>query len=141
MEVSTWFILVFVLMWVAGPLTQLLFLIAPKLHYKLGLMEAEFKWYLLEEKALAIADMSYLASGAAFVSLAARQRHGCAVRTVYLRRLCVLRSDLYTKNRFGHPAQMSPVSKEQLGVYLSYACLYLLFGLYGLFYLWGLTQS
>ena len=75
MEVSVWFIVVFALLWAAGPLTQVLFLVAPKLHHRLGLTEAnafkpEFKWFLLDEKALAIADMTYLVAGIAFVWLA-----------------------------------------------------------------------
>ena len=57
MEVSVWFIVVFVIMWAIGPATQVLQLIAPKLHFKLGLMEKaafepEFKWFLLEQRGL-----------------------------------------------------------------------------------------
>ena len=68
MQISLWFIILFSFMLIIGPITQLLQLIAPKLHMKLGLQEAkafepEFKWFLLEEKAVAIADMSFLITG------------------------------------------------------------------------------
>ena len=36
MEVSVWFIVVLVIMWAIGPATQVLQLMAPKLHFKLG---------------------------------------------------------------------------------------------------------
>jgi len=39
MEVSVWFLAVFITMWALGPATQVLQLLAPKLHMKLGLME------------------------------------------------------------------------------------------------------
>ena len=147
MAVSTWFIVVFVLMWMVGPLTQALFLIAPKLHYRLGLTEAdalkpEFRWYLLEEKAIAIADMTFLVSGAAFFSLALLGNdtallfglYSCACY-VYFAATYIPRTILLTKHN------LSPVSRKQLGAYLLYACSYLLFGLYGLFYLWELAHS
>ena len=74
MEVNVWFLVVFVLTWIAGPVTQLLFLIAPKFHHKLGMTEdgalkPEFRWFLLDEKAIAIADMTYFVSGVAFIWL------------------------------------------------------------------------
>ena len=40
MDVSIWFIVVFVIMWIFEPATQVLQLVAPKLHKRLGLMEA-----------------------------------------------------------------------------------------------------
>ena len=40
MDVSVWFVVIFVVMWILGPLTQVLQLVAPKLHVRLGLMEA-----------------------------------------------------------------------------------------------------
>ena len=133
-------------MWTAGPLTQVLHLMAPELHYRLGLMEAdaykpEFKWYLLEEKAIAIADMTYLASGAAFILLALLGNdtavifglYSCACY-VYFAATYIPRTALLTKHN------LSPVSRKQLGGYIAYASLYLLFGLYGLFYLWGLAE-
>ena len=75
MGISIWFLGVFVLIWIAGPVTQMLILAAPKLHHKLGMPEdgalkPEFRWFLLDEKAIAIADMTYFISGGAFIWLA-----------------------------------------------------------------------
>lgn len=147
MEVSAWFIVAFVLMWIVGPVTQVLQLVAPKLHMKLGLMEAnafkpEFKWWLLEERAVAIADMTFLLSGIVFISLALLGNETALIFGlyssacyVYFASTYIPRIILLTKHN------LSPVSKKQLGGYLFYACLFLVFGLYGLFYLWGLMQE
>lgn len=146
MEVSAWFIVVFVLMWIAGPLTQVLFLVAPRLHHKLGLTEAdalkqEFKWFLLDERAIAYADLTYLISGIAFVFLALLDNgsalifglYSCACY-VYIASMSIPRWLLLTKHG------LSPAPRKQLVAYMSYMVLFLLFGLYGLFYLWGLAQ-
>ena len=146
MEVSVWFIVVFVLVWVAGPLTQVLYLVAPKLHHKLGLTEAnalkpEFKWFMLEEKAIAIADITHLVAGIAFVWLAILDNrtalvfgiYTCACY-VYIALISIPRWLLLAKHELG------PMSRTQLPFYISYMVVFLLFGLYGLFYLWGLAQ-
>ena len=146
MEVSVWFFVVFVLMWIAGPGTQLLQLVAPKLHMKLGLMEAEafkpeFRWFLLEQKAIAIGDMTFLVSGIAFIWLALLGNdtalifglYSCACY-VYFATTFIPSTLLLVKH------DLSPISRGQLGAYMLYASLFLLFGLYGLFYLWGLAQ-
>ncbi|UCH47874.1 MAG: hypothetical protein JSU95_17800, partial [Betaproteobacteria bacterium] len=131
MEISTWFVVVFILMWIAGPGTQLLQLVAPKLHHKLGLTEAdafkpEFKWFLLEQKAIAFADMTYLVSGIAFIWLALLGNktalifglYSCACY-VYFAATFIPSTLLLTKNN------LSPVSGKQLGWYLFYAVLFL----------------
>ncbi len=146
MEVSVWFLIVFVLTWVAAPVTQLLFLIAPKFHHKLGMTEdgalkPEFRWFLLDEKAIAIADMTYLVSGAVFIWLALLGNpaalifglYSCACY-VYIAVLAISRWKLFGKN------QLSPISKGQLPVYMAYMLVFFAFGLYGLFYLWGLAR-
>ena len=146
MEVSAWFVGVFALMWVAAPVTQLLFLVAPKFHHKLGMTEdnafrPEFRWFLLDEKAIAVADMTYLVSGGAFIWLALLGNqtalifglYTCACY-VYIAPLAISRWFLFGKNR------ISPISKSQLPAYMAYMVLFLVFGLYGLFYLWGLAR-
>lgn len=138
---------VFILMWIASAGTQLLQLVAPKLHMKLGLTEAdafkpEFKWFLLEQKAIAIGDMTYFVSGIAFVWLALLGNetalifglYSCACY-VYFAATFIPSTLLLVKYN------LSPVSRKQLVAYMFYAVLFLLFGLYGLFYLWGLAQS
>jgi hypothetical protein len=146
MEVSVWFLVVFVLAWVAGPVTQIIFLIAPKLHHKLGMTEGgalkpEFRWYLLDEKAIATADMTHFLSGAAFIWLALLGKqsavifglYSCACY-VYVAPLAISRWHLFGKN------QLSPISSAQLPIYIAYMAFFLAFGLLGLFYLWGLAQ-
>ena len=147
MSIGTWFLFLFVLMWIAGPATQVLFLVAPKLHHKLGMTEdnalkPEFRWFLLDEKAIAIADMTCLVSGGLFIWLALLRSqaalifglYSCAC-FVYIAPLAISRWLLFGKNR------LSPISKRQLPVFMGYMLVFLLFGLYGLFYLWGLAQQ
>ncbi len=147
MEVKLWFLLVFVLAWIAAPVTQLIFLIAPRFHHKLGMtedkaLEPEFRWFLLDEKAIAIADMTYLLSGAAFIWLTLIGStsalifglYSCACY-VYIAVLAISRWNLFGGN------QLSPISKGQLPVYVAYMLFFLVFGLFGLFYLWGLAQA
>ena len=147
MQVSTWFMVVFAFSWLAGPVTQALFLLAPKFHHRLGMTEGnalkpEFRWFLLDEKAIAIADMSHLVSGGAFIGLALLGSqtalifglYSCACY-VYVALLAIPRWLLFGKN------QLSPMAQAQVPVYMAYMVLFLLFGLYGLFYLWGLTQT
>ena len=146
MEVNIWFIVVFVIMWIAGPLTQVLQLIAPKLHHRLGLTEAnafkpEFRWYLLEERAIAYADLTYMVAGIAFVWLVLLDNrtalvfglYTCACY-VYIASISIPRWLLLSKH------ELSPLPGSQMAIYLSYMVLYLFFGLYGLVYLWGLAK-
>ena len=147
MEVNVWFLVLFALAWVMGPVTQVLFLVAPRLHHRLGMtedkaLEAEFRWFLLDEKAIAIADLTYLVAGGTFIWLALLESrtalifglYTCACY-VYIGLLAISRWILFGKN------QLSPISKGQLPVYVAYMVLFLGFGLYGLLYLWGLVQT
>lgn len=145
MEISLWFILLFAFMLILGPFTQLLQLIAPELHKKLGLSEArafepEFKWYLLEEKAVAIADMAYLATGLIFIVCAILGKkialifglYTC-VCYIYFALIYIPRTLLLTKHN------LSPLPANQLVIYLGYVTLFLAFGLFGVFYLWSFS--
>ena len=147
MEVSIGFFILFVLAWIAAPVTQLLFLVAPRLHHKLGMTEDQalepgFRWFLLDERAIAIADMTYLVSGGIFIWLALSGSptalifglYNCACY-VYVALLAISRWRLFGKN------DLSPISSRQLPFYMGYMALFLIFGLYGLFYLWGLAQA
>ena len=144
-EVSVWFLAVFGLMWAVGPLTQALQLVAPRLHHRLGMTEAdafrpEFKWYLLEERAIALADLTCLVAGVAFLWLALLESrpalifglYTCACY-VYIAAISIPRWLLLRKHG------LSPLHGGQLAVYASYMALYFLFGLFGLVYLWGLA--
>ncbi len=147
MAVNVWFFVVFVLAWLASPVTQVMFLVAPRLHHKLGMteeraLEPNFRWFLLDEKAIAIADLTYLVSGAVFIvlALAGSQTalifglYSCACY-VYIAVLAVARWRLLGKNN------LSPISARQLPVYVAYMIFFFVFGLTGLVYLWGLVQS
>ena len=147
MEIGNWFIVVFALSLIAGSMTQLLQLVAPKLHFKLGMMEAKayepgFKWFLADEKAIAIADMTYLVAGIAFVWQALLGNalalifglYTCACY-VFVSVLVISRWLLLTKH------DLNPAPRTQLAAFIVYMIFYFLFGLYGLFYLWGLAES
>ena len=145
MEVSVWFIAVFVIMWLLGPASQVLQLIAPKTHKKLGFTEAaafepEFRWFLLYERGTAYADLTYFVAGIAFVVLALGGHrvalifgiYTCAawvfVMTQYLVQLTLLSRE-----------NLHPVSEGQIGFYRVYGVAYIAFGLFGMAYLWGLA--
>ena len=126
MQISLWFIILFSFMLIIGPITQLLQLIAPKLHMKLGLQEAkafepEFKWFLLEEKAVAIADMSFLITGLLFIifSVFGMQAalifglYTCACYS-YFGLIYITRTYLLTKH------SLSPTASNQILTYLIY---------------------
>ena len=144
-DISTWFVVVFGLLWVAAPVTQLLHLVAPRLHHKLGMTEADafkpqFRWYLLEERAIAYADMTYLVAGLAFILLALLGErsaliYGLYTCACYVYIACISIPRWMLLSREG----LLPMPGKQMGVYISYMLVFLLFGLYGLVYLWGLT--
>jgi hypothetical protein len=147
MDISVWFIVVFVIMWIIGPLSQVLMLVAPKLHMWLGLMEAdaykpEFKWFLLEQKSIAYADLTQLASGVGFLALALADNEwaplfgifSCAIYVYFPAQwladiLLLIQHDI------------SPVRPAQLRIYLVYMALFVAFGLYGMYYLFDLTLT
>ena len=147
MNISVWFIVVFVIMWIIGPLSQVLMLVTPKLHMRLGLMEAdaykpEFKWFLLEQKSIAYADLTQFASGVGFLALAAADNEwaplfgifSCSIYVYFPAQwladiLLLIRND------------MSPVRATQLRIYLVYMALFVAFGLYGMYYLFDLTLT
>ena len=146
MEVNVWFLVAFVLAWVAAPVTQLIFLVAPTFHRQLGMtedraLEPEFRSFFLDEQAIAFADMTHFLSGAAFIWLALLGKpsalifglYSCACY-VYIAPLAISRWFLFGANR------LSPISSKQLPIYIGYMAFFLGFGLFGLFYLWGLTQ-
>jgi len=147
MEIGVWFIVFFIIMWALGPATQALQLIAPKLHSKLGLMEKaafepEFKWFLLEQRGTAYADLTFFFSGIVFVWLALAGSPTAPIFGLYSCACYVYFATLYLA-QFVLLSQhnLHPVSKGQIGVYVAYAGLFLFFGLYGLFYLWGVVQG
>lgn len=146
MEIGFWFICIFTLTWLLGPVTQVLFLAAPRFHHKIGMTEdkalkPEFKWFLLDEKAIAIADMTHLFAGCAFIWLALIGNkwallfglYSCSCY-VYIALLAISRWRLFGQN------QISPISAAQLPFYMAYMGVFLAFGMYGLVYMWDFVQ-
>jgi hypothetical protein len=147
MQIDTWFIVVFVLMWALGPATQVLQLIAPKLHFKLGLMEKaafepEFKWFRLLERGTAYADLTHFFAGITFVWLAIAGNETALIFGLYTCSVYLFVMTQYLVQLFLLSGQdLHPVSKDQIGFYVVYAGLFIAFGLYGLFYLWARASA
>ena len=143
MTLNIWFVIAFIVLWILGPLTQLLQLVAPLLHKKLGLMEAkayepQFEWFRLEERAIAFADMTFLSSGVVFIIGALLGRtwaipfgfFTCAIY-VYFGVMCLSRWALLGRHN------LSPLSPGQLKLYVLYIGVFIVFGFFGMIYLWG----
>jgi hypothetical protein len=137
----------FIIMWALGPATQVLQLIAPQLHYKLGLMEKaafepEFKWFRLYERGTAYADLTYFFAGIAFVWLAIAGNETALVFGLYTCSVYLFVMTQYLVQLVLLTRQnLHPVSKDQIGFYVVYAGLFIAFGLYGLFYLWAIASA
>jgi len=147
MQIDIWFIVFFVIMWALGPATQVLQLIAPQLHYKLGLMEKaafepEFKWFRLYERGTAYADLTYFFAGIAFVWLAIAGNETALVFGLYTCSVYLFVMTQYLVQLVLLTRQnLHPVSKDQIGFYVVYAGLFIAFGLYRLFYLWAIASA
>ena len=141
MGIEIWFLVVFILSWLLGPFTQLIMIISPKLHQKMGFMEKkaylpEFRWYALMHRGTAYADMTFLLSGAMFVIGALLEKSWCipfgfftCAVYVYFSLTYIFQTILLTKN------ELCPISRDQLPAYFLYGGAFFVFGLYGIFYL------
>ena len=147
MEISIWFITVFMVMWALGPGTQVVQLVAPEFHKRMGFtekraFEPEFLWYRLYERGTAYADLTYFFAGIAFIWLALAGSetalifgfYTCSVfvfvMTQYLCQLVLLTRE-----------SLHPISKEQTVFYFVFGVLFIAFGLFGLYYLWGVASN
>ena len=75
MDINRWFIIAFFAFWLLGPASQVLQLVAPRLHMKMGFMEKrafepEFRWFWLYERGTSIADLTHFVGGILFIWLA-----------------------------------------------------------------------
>lgn len=147
MQIDTWFIVFFIIMWALGPATQVLQLIASQLRYKLGMMEKaafepEFKWFRLNERGTAYADLTHFFAGIAFVWLAVAGNETALVFGLYTCSVYLFVMSQYLVQLVLLTGQnLHPVSKDQIGFYAVYAGLFIAFGLYGLFYLWAIASA
>ena len=147
MDMSVWFLAAFLAMWALDPATQVLQLIAPKLHMRLGFMEKasvepRFECFRLSEKGIAYADLTLFFAAILFVVLVIAGHEAailfdlytCACY-VYFGTSYIAQFILLSRNNL-HPA-----SKKQTGFYFVYMGFFIAFGLYGLVYLWGVAQG
>ncbi|MDJ0639808.1 MAG: hypothetical protein QNJ20_13305 [Paracoccaceae bacterium] len=136
------FVAAFILLWIAGPLTQLLFIMKPSLHQSWGLsspimLDPEFGWHKADELAIAWADMTYLVAGAVFV-IGAMMRRSWAIpfglytsaAWSFILLLAMIRWPLLEANGFG------VISGDQKIAFYAYAIVYVVFGWFSMVYLW-----
>lgn len=142
-KLSNFFMGCFALLWILGPLTQLLFLVNPTLHLKLGLsehitLEPEFGWFRADETAIAAADQTYLFTGLVFMIASAQRKTWCIPLGFYT---CAAWSFILLVAIFRWPlleaAGFGVLGNGQVAFYYIYALAYVLFGWYGMFYLWN----
>ena len=141
-QLSYAFIGLFIFLLLMGPFTQLLQIISLPLHVKWGLSERiilqpEYSWFRSDELAIAWADMTYLVAGIAFVIGAFLRKSWCIPLGFYtsaawsfIMLLARIRWSLLEANGF------NVVEGEQALVFYIYAYVYILFGWYGMYYLW-----
>jgi len=141
-QLSYLFIGMFIFLWLFGPLTQLIQIISLPLHVEWGLsesiiLESEFGWFKSDELAIAWADMTYLVAGAIFII------------GVFIRRSWSIPFGFYTSATWSFILLMTRirwslleaggfdvVSGDQQLVFYLYATVYILFGWFGMIYLW-----
>ena len=141
MQFGIWFLIIFILSWLLGPVTQLIMIINPRLHQKMGFMEKkayepEFRWFALMHRGIAFADMSFLISGSIFIIGAFSKKQWCIpfgfytfAVYVYFSLTYIFQTILLIKN------DLSPAPKSQLLPCFLYGLAYVVFGLFGMFFL------
>ena len=141
-QLSYFFIAGFILLWVIGPLTQLIQIVSLPLHVELGLSEAAileggFGWFRADELAIAWADMTYLVAGVVFVI------------GVFMRRSWAIPFGFYTSATWSFillmarirwplldAAGYTVIASDQRAIYYAYTYLFILFGWFSMVYLW-----
>ena len=141
-QLSYIFIGIFIFLWFIGPVTQLIQIISLPLHVQWGLsehiiLEPEFGWFKADELSIAWADMTYLVAGAIFVVGAFLRKpwsipfgfYTLAVWS-FIMLLARIRWPLLESNGF------DVVAGDQEIIFYIYAYIFILFGWFGMFYLW-----
>ena len=141
-QLSYWFIGIFILLWIIGPLTQLLQIVSLPLHIEMGLSESkildpDFGWFRADELAIAWADMTYLISGAVFIVGAILRKSWCIPFGIYtsatwsfILLMARIRWSLLEARGF------DVIGPDQEPLYYAYAYLFVAFGWFGMVYLW-----
>ena len=141
-RLSRIFIGLFVFFMIMGPGTQMLQIINLPLHVELGLSEniilqPEFGWFRADELAIAWADMSYLLSGIIFLVGVYLRKPWCipfgfytSAAWSFILLMARIRWHLLEANGFG------VLAEDQQTAYYIFAYAFVLFGWYGMYYLW-----
>lgn len=141
-KLSNVFVGLFIFLWIMGPLTQLLQIINLPLHVELGLSEKiilqpEFGWLKSDELAIAWADMTYLIAGIIFVIGSFLRKPWSVPFGLYtsaiwffIMLLARVRWSLLEMNGFG------VLKSDQMMSFYTYSYIYIIFGLFGMYYLW-----
>ena len=141
-QLSYFFLGAFIFLWFFGPLTQLIQIISLPLHIELGLMEKKilepgFEWFKADELAIAWADMTYLIAGLIFIIGTLMRRSWSIIFGLYTNAawsfillLVLIRWQILETNGF------DVISPDQKLTYYPYAAIYVLFGWFGMYYLW-----
>jgi hypothetical protein len=141
-QLSRIFIGLYILLWLLGPVTQLIQIVNLPLHVKMGISEArildpEFGWFRADELAIAWADMTYLVAGVIFIVGVFLRRSWSLPfgffslsAWAFILLVALIRWPLLEASGFGVIAQGQKI------VYNAYAVIYITFGLFGIFYLW-----
>jgi hypothetical protein len=136
------FIGIFIFLWFMGPFTQLIQIISLPLHVEWGLsehkiLEPEYGWFKADELAIAWADMTYLVAGVIFVVGAFMRKPWCIPFGFYtsavwsfILLLARIRWPLLEANGFG------VLAEDQRLLFYFFAYAYIIFGWYGMYYLW-----
>ena len=141
-HLSYTFIGIFIFLWFMGPFTQLIQIISLPLHIELGLSESTIMqpamgWFKADELAIAWADMTYLIAGIIFIIGVFKRRTWAIPFGFYtfatwsfILLMCRIRWPLLEISGF------DVISGDQETIFYIYATIYIVFGWFGMFYLW-----
>jgi len=141
-QLSHLFVGAFIVLWIIGPLTQLLQIINLPLHVEWGLSESiildpAFGWFRADELAIAWADMTYLAAGAIFIAGAFSRKSWCIPFGFYT---SAAWSFILLMARIRWPlleaAGFDVISGDWEPKFYAFATIYVCFGWFGMIYLW-----
>lgn len=141
-QLSYLYLGVFFILLILGPVTQLLFIVNMPLHVSWGLSEPivldpAYGWFKADELAIAWADMTYLAAGVVFF-IGVFIRQSWAIPFGFYTSACWTFILLFARIRWPllEANGFDVVSGDQEVAFYSYALIYILFGLFGMVYLW-----
>ncbi len=146
MEVPLWFMVVFILYgWLFGSGGQILAVLNQRLHQKIGFteeraFEPDFKWYKIDEYAIACSDVLHFVTGFLFIVFYFSGQQNLAIKCgcftfaiyIYISFLCVFRILFLSKNNL-YPTSNIKQTRNVLIIVIT-------FGLYSIFGAWYLCR-